>query len=179
MKLNQLDETIEAKILPKEEESTHRIRVLEEKMEEAQEEIERAQFQAKKALEELQSTQEKNNHIFSHISFRFWMGAFKERLDHLMKHKEGVEKMEWEFKDNYGAKWEGEYEGEVEGGKPNGIGRWKRDGGNYIVEGEWKEGLLHGRAVQNYSDGDHREYEVKDGKLNGKHICYYADGDYD
>ena len=179
MKLNQLDETIEAKILPKEEESTYRIRVLQAKMGEAQEEIERAQFQAKKALDELQSTQEKNDHIFSHISFRFWMGALKERVDHLMKDKAGMEKMKWEFTTNGGIKFEGEYEGQVKGGKPNGIGRWKWNGGNWIVEGEWKEGLLHGRAVENgryYRH--HREYEVKDGKWNGKYISYGAGGDY-
>ena len=96
-----------------------------------------------------------------------------------MKDKAGMEKMKWEFTTNGGDKREGEYEGQVKGGKPNGIGRWKRDGINWIVEGEWKEGLLHGRAVENDYDGDHGEYEVKDGKWNGKYICYWVDGDYD
>ena len=117
-------------LLPEEEETERKIRLLEKRMDEAQEEIERAQFQAKKALDELQSTQEKNDHIFSHISFRFWMGAFKEKVDHLMKDKAGMQKMKRKFKDNYGDKYGGEYEGEVKGGKPNGIGRWKMDGEN-------------------------------------------------
>ena len=88
------------------------------------------------------------------------------------------EKIKWEFTQNSGVKFKGEYEGEVKDGKPDGMGRWKGDGQNWIIEAEWKEGLLHGRAVSNFNDGDHQEYEAKNGKINGKLISYWADGTY-
>ena len=62
-------------------------------------------------------------------------------------------KIKWKWTDNYGNKWDGEYEGQVKGGVPHGLGKWKRDGGNYTVEGEWKDGLLNGRVVENYDGG--------------------------
>ena len=81
----------------------------------------------------------------------------------------------WKWEDNDGEKWDGEYEGQWEGDKPHGVGRWKR--GLLTVEGEWRDGRLHGHAVGNYSDGDRVEYEVKDGKIHGKYIWYNNDGD--
>ena len=62
--------------------------------------------------------------------------------------------MQWKFTINSGSKLVGEYEGEVKGGVPHGLGKWKRDGGNWTVEGEWEDGLLNGRVVENWSDGD-------------------------
>ena len=61
--------------------------------------------------------------------------------------------IKWEWTDNYGNKWDGEYEGQVKGGVPHGLGKWKRDGRNQTVEGEWEDGLLNGRVVQNWSNG--------------------------
>ena len=82
----------------------------------------------------------------------------------------------WQWEGNWGDKFDGEYSGQWEGDKPHGVGvgRWKD---RYeTVEGEWRDGRLHGHAVQNHSDGDRAEYEVKDGKIHGKYIGYYNDG---
>ena len=86
---------------------------------------------------------------------------------------EGIEKKEikWE--------WEGmngNYEGEVKNNQPHGLGKWVKDDGKWTVEGEWKDGQLNGKAVENLSNGDRYEYEAKDGKVNGKFIRYYNDG---
>ena len=44
-------------------------------------------------------------------------------------------------------------------GIPNGLGKWKGLY-NQIVEGEWKDGQLNGKAILNW-DGGYSEYEVK------------------
>ena len=59
--------------------------------------------------------------------------------------------IKWKWTTN---KYDGKYEGQVKGGVPHGLGKWKRDGGDWTVEGEWEDGLLNGRVVENYSDGD-------------------------
>ena len=71
--------------------------------------------------------------------------------------KETMEKgkIKWEWTDNDGYKWDGNYEGEVKDDAPHGLGKWKHDDGNFTVEGEWEDGLLNGRVVENYDDGDH------------------------
>ena len=69
----------------------------------------------------------------------------------------------------------GKYEGQVQNGKPHGLGIWQGDDGKYKVEGEWNNGRYHGRAVHISSNGDHFEYETKDGKFNGKYIWYKND----
>ena len=43
-------------------------------------------------------------------------------------------KIEWEWTDHIGLKWDGEYEGEVKGGVPHGLGKWKEDGKNRTVD---------------------------------------------
>ena len=86
------------------------------------------------------------------------------------------ETIKWEWENNWGEKGKGEYEGEVKKGKPNGLGKWKQDGDNSTIEGQWKDGKLNGKAVLNYSDGDRAEYEIKNGKINGKCILYMNDG---
>ena len=111
-------------------------------MDQANQEIEGARERIKVTEEELQ----RNGQTFSWIFFKGQMNAFKERFSHLMKEIK-KEKIKWEFTSNSGDKFKGEYEGEVKDGKPDGMGRWKRDGQNWIIEAEWKEGLLHGRAV--------------------------------
>ena len=64
----------------------------------------------------------------------------------------------------------GTYEGGMKGKKPHGVGRWTRDDGEETVEGEWKDGQLDGKVVQNWSGGDRWEYESKSGMINGKYI---------
>ena len=75
-----------------------------------------------------------------------------------------IVKEEWEEKkktmEKKNIKWkfgscDGKYEGEVKGGVPHGLGKWKSNWSNHTVEGEWEDGLLNGRVVENYSEGDH------------------------
>ena len=89
----------------------------------------------------------------------------------------GMEKkwIKWEWTANNGIKFNGMYAGEVKDEKPHGLGKWKRDGSHWTVEGEWKDGLLDGKAVENNIFG-HDEYEAKDGKKNGKFMRYFVDG---
>ena len=45
-----------------------------------------------------------------------------------------------------------------------------------IIEEEWEDGRLHGKAVQNSGDGDYEEFEAKGGNYSGKFIYYKNDG---
>ena len=61
-----------------------------------------------------------------------------------------MKNIQWKFSGSGGK-----YEGELKGGVPHGLGKWKLDYGNRTVEGEWEDGLLNGRVVQNwYGDRD-------------------------
>ena len=62
--------------------------------------------------------------------------------------------IKWKWTDNWGDKLDGKYEGEVKGDVPHGLGKWKADGCNWTVEGEWEDGLLNGRVVENNNYGD-------------------------
>ena len=101
---------------------------------------------------------------------------FKRQMRHFQREmertKEGwrekmekVEKKEikWQWTANNGKKFDGKYEGEAKNNKPHGLGKWANDDGYPTVEGEWKDGQLHGKAVENW-DGTRDEYEAKDGK---------------
>ena len=44
------------------------------------------------------------------------------------------------------------------------MGKWKSNYRDKAVEGEWKDGQLHGKAVENNNFGNRDEYEVKEGK---------------
>ena len=90
-------------------------------------------------------------HTLSLLNFESEMKIVKAGWEEKKKTME-KKNIEWEFKDNYGNKYGGKYEGEVKGGVPHGLGKWKRDGGNRTVEGEWEDGLLNGRVVQNYGE---------------------------
>ena len=94
---------------------------------------------------------------------------WKEKMEGMKK-----ERIKWQWTDNWGTKLDGTYEGEVKNEKPHGQGKWKYDGlfSNKTVEGEWKDGLLHGKAVENNEDGNRDEYEAKEGKYDGKYITY-------
>ena len=88
---------------------------------------------------------------------------------------EGIEKKEidWKWRKDKESEYDGKYEGQMENGRPHGLGRWKGvvydlAEGDTTVEGEWKNGQLHGKVVVNWSDGDCQEYEAKDGKMHGK-----------
>ena len=83
------------------------------------------------------------------------------------------QKMKWQWEDNQGKKFDGEYEGEVKNGKPHGIGKWKmlNGQGTQTVEGEWKYGQSDGKVVHEGafpSKKFYREYEAQNGKKNGK-----------
>ena len=56
----------------------------------------------------------------------------------------------------------------------HGVGKWKYNG-DETVEGEWKDGRLHGYIVQTNQTG-YFEYEAKDDGYNGKYIRYFKDG---
>ena len=84
--------------------------------------------------------------------------------------------MGWVYEGNNGRKWDGEFEGEVKDGQPNGVGRWSAKGGKWKVEGLWKEGKVHGKATTFYSSGRVEEYEKKDGKLDGNLLVYHGRG---
>ena len=58
-------------------------------------------------------------------------------------------KIKWEWTSNGGSKYDGEYEGQVKGDVPHGLGKWESDGYNWTIEGEWEDGLLNGRVVEN------------------------------
>ena len=58
--------------------------------------------------------------------------------------------IKWEWTSNVGDKMDGKYEGEVKGDVPHGLGKYKGDGWDHIVEGEWEDGLLNGRVVVNW-----------------------------
>ena len=45
---------------------------------------------------------------------------------------------------------------------------WKESDEYRTFEGEWKNGELHGKVVENSRNGGHQEYEAKDGKIHGK-----------
>ena len=110
------------------------------------------------------------------------MEVFQREMERTREEREdrrkGMEKndIKWEWANNYGHRWNGNYEGEVKDNKPHGLGRWKEYGQDHAVEGEWKDGQLNGRAIYN-GHGYRNEYEAKDGKINGKYIRYYDDGD--
>ena len=42
-------------------------------------------------------------------------------------------------------------------------------GNDVVVEGEWEDGQLNGKAVVSWNE-NHYEYEAYDGKYNGKYI---------
>ena len=66
--------------------------------------------------------------------------------------------MKWVYESNDGRKWNGDFEGEAKDDKPEGIGRWSVDGGKWRIEGLWKDGKVHGKAVTYYTSGRIEEY---------------------
>lgn len=69
-----------------------------------------------------------------------------------------------------------DYVGQTEGGKPNGWGKAYFPNGQ-MYDGEWKEGVMHGRAKEYYVDGTLKfEGEYKDGYRDGFGKSYHRNG---
>jgi len=69
-----------------------------------------------------------------------------------------------------------DYVGEVVDRKPNGWGKaYARDGSMY--DGEWKDGLMHGKGQEFYPDGT-LQYDgyYKDGFRDGRGVSYFKNG---
>ncbi len=45
-----------------------------------------------------------------------------------------------------------------------------------MYDGEWKDGLFHGRGTFSYANGFVEDAEWKDGKKNGRGTFIYANG---
>ena len=76
------------------------------------------------------------------------MKKWKDNWKHEIR-KYKIEKINWKIE-----KLEGIYEGELKDGKPHGYGKWQKDKKKRI-QGEWKNGLLHGKAIE-YDFFDHK-----------------------
>ena len=70
----------------------------------------------------------------------------------------------------------GKYEGQLINGEPHGLGRWKRQDGGRVIDGEWKYGLVDGRVFEYNTIGDVIIYEAKKGMYHGKYIYYWNYG---
>ena len=67
------------------------------------------------------------------------------------------------------------YKGDVENGKPNGLGIVTHtDGSKYV--GEWKNGGINGQETFTWSDGKKYIGEWKNGKENGQGTFTWYDG---
>ncbi len=67
------------------------------------------------------------------------------------------------------------YKGDVEDGKPNGIGITNYRGGNKYV-GEWKDGKQNGIGIFTWSGGSMYQGEWKNGRYNGQGTETSSDG---
>ena len=72
---------------------------------------------------------------------------------------------------------DGKYSGELEKGKPFGIGTaaWPHQGHTYV--GEWRNGVMHGHGTATYLNGDRYDGEWVNGKRSG--LGRYAHGSGD
>ena len=102
-------------------------------------------------------------------------GREMERMREEWKMKVERKHINWEWKNNWGSRLNGEYKGDLLNNRPHGVGKWRCEGYDKAVEGEWKDGVLDGRAVY-YWEGGRIEYEAKVGQYHGKFIRYYKDG---
>ena len=69
----------------------------------------------------------------------------------------------------------GKYEGDVENGKPNGLGFLiYPDGWKYV--GEWKDGEMSDQGTYTWTNGDKYVGEYKDGVKNGQGTYTWSDG---
>ena len=70
---------------------------------------------------------------------------------------------------------DGKYEGEIENGKPNGMGKLIFKNGDYY-EGKWMDGELNGQGTFKFSDGGKYEGEWMSGKYHGTGTLTFSDG---
>jgi antitoxin component YwqK of YwqJK toxin-antitoxin module len=69
-----------------------------------------------------------------------------------------------------------DYVGQTDGGKPNGWGKAYFPNGQ-MYDGEWKDGKMHGKAQEFYTDGVLKfEGEYKDGFREGFGKSYNREG---
>lgn len=69
-----------------------------------------------------------------------------------------------------------DYVGQTEEGKPNGWGKAYFPNGQ-MYDGEWKDGIMHGKATEFYTDGTLKfEGEYKDGYRHGFGKSYNREG---
>ena len=98
-----------------------------------------------------------------------------------LKNIYGKQKIDWDFEDNWGRVFEGTYRGEVVNKKPHGLGCWTRNYSymhqNLVIEGEWRNGKLHGKAIKIDANG-RQQCEMKNGKMDGRCILQKENGDY-
>ena len=71
---------------------------------------------------------------------------------------------------------DGEYEGDLLGGIPNGKGRTRMTNGDLYI-GDYVNGKKNGHGIYKWENGDLYEGEHLDGKEHGKGNYKYADGD--
>ena len=72
------------------------------------------------------------------------------------------EKVEWIWW-GYDGVYEGQVKEEENKKVPHGIGRWR---GRYrnqslVIEGEWRDGKVKGKAVNYYEDGEEVQWETE------------------
>ena len=85
---------------------------------------------------------------------------WKKTFDEIQK-----EEIKWKWLNTYDGIYEGEMKELLFGKVPHGYGRWA---GKYrefklIIEGEWKDGEVHEKAVNYYDDGEEVQWQTKDG----------------
>ena len=68
------------------------------------------------------------------------------------------------------------YEGDVENGKPNGLGFLIYPWGEKYI-GEFKDGVMNGQGTFTYLDGGKYEREFKGGERNGQGTFTWKDGE--
>ena len=75
------------------------------------------------------------------------------------------EKMELKWLYIYDGVYEGQVKEEKNKKVPHGIGRWRGRHKNQslVIEGEWKDGKVMGKAVNYYEDGEEVQWEANDG----------------
>ena len=96
--------------------------------------------------------------------------------DHKDKILYGRGKYPFEWREFGEKETNSKYKGEVENGKPNGLGTMTYpDGRKYW--GEFKDGKLNGQGTRTTSYGEKYEGEWKDGLPNGKGTMTWSDGE--
>jgi len=70
------------------------------------------------------------------------------------------------------------YQGEIQNGKPNGVGKSYYENGNVNYEGQWKNGLYDGVGTIYYEDGKiNYKGQLKNGNANGTGKYYNEAGE--